>query len=198
MMIKLEKIKLKQTLSLNFQFWMHSQWGSNFLEENQSTRMRVCGKDPIEEIQILVRAEIHLLAIHYCLGIFITQWGKIVFASAKTCTLRSKVPSCSDWGQAYVEKRKKYKRMLSVWGQAYLLCVSFSLRPISNVHFKFFILTTCESNQFRIHLQSSIFKGDQDRSHFKVLYDSSHKVLCDNMWYISEFYKSNQLGSIHV
>ena len=57
MMIKLEKIKLKQALSLNFQFWMHSQWGSNFLEENQITRMRVCEKDPIEEIQILVKAE---------------------------------------------------------------------------------------------------------------------------------------------
>ena len=42
---------------------MHSQWGSNFLEENQSARMRVCGKDPIEEIQILVIAEKEFLSL---------------------------------------------------------------------------------------------------------------------------------------
>ena len=47
----------------------------------------------------------------------------------------------SDWGQAYLIKCKNRKKMRSVWGQAYLLCVPFSLRPISNVHFKFNILT---------------------------------------------------------
>ena len=64
---KIGKIKLKWAFSLDFQFWMNSQLGSNFWEENQNTkvRLRVCGKDPKQEIQVWVRAENEFLPLDF-------------------------------------------------------------------------------------------------------------------------------------